>query len=100
MTKKAGTETTEMKGGKKYTLVECGGVYEMQHKDPYGQTIRGLITSSANEGKKGKIRITGLLQIMGFKPELVEEGGDRMNQFKLVGRVVPVKSPGRPPKEK
>ncbi len=85
------------KAGKK-TLIECGGIYELKHKDPYGQTIRGMITSSSNEGAKGKTRVTGLLSIMGFKPELVEEGKERMNQFKLVGRMTPVKSPGRPKK--
>jgi len=82
--------------GKKDTSLECGGVYEMKTKDPYGQSVRGLMLSSANEGRKEAV--TGLLQLNGFKPELVKEGGDRLNQFKLVGRATPIKSPGRPKK--
>jgi len=81
--------------GNKDTVVEAGSLYEMKELGPFGKKIIGTMLATSVDAKS----TTGLLQLLGYKSEVVIQGSDRMNGFKLIGRMTPVKGPGRPKKE-
>jgi hypothetical protein len=70
----------------------CGGIYEFA--DGRGKVFQGTLVCLTQDANGKHV---GTLYLQGYAPEVVHEGSERLDKFKLIGRPASPKV-GRPRK--